>query len=188
MTVDQFWEHVEATQATDPYVHAKRLVERLAALPLEEILDFDYWWVRARNAAYTAKLWAAAELIAGERVSDDSFEYFGARLILRGRDLFQEVVADPDSLAAIVRKGCEDRELWFEGYPAHDAWMTATASTHDDGGWEALMAAAEARHGDYFSQPELDEELWDLDDEMSVRHRLPRLATTFATNRPPFAR
>jgi hypothetical protein len=184
MTADEFWHHISSTQESDPYLHREQLVERLSRLPVEEILDFDYWWVQARNQAYTATLWAAAALINGGWLSDDRFEYFGGWLILRGRQTFESVIADPDSLAGIVTR--DDRqELSFEGYPAQDAWMAAMGTTHEDGGWEAFIAAAEARHGQYFGVPDLDEELWDFEDRHEMRRRLPRLATMFVEHRPP---
>src|SRR5713226_7515731 len=155
MTADEFWQHIAYTQESDPYGHAQRLVERLSSLPVEEILDFDYWWVQARNQAHTARLWAAATLINGGWVSDDRFDYFGGWLILRGRQSFESVLADPDVLAGIVTNNDRQEDLSFEGYPAHDAWMAATETGDAGGGQDALFAAGEARHGEYFGLPNL---------------------------------
>lgn len=167
----------------DPYKHQRRLIETLSTLPPAEILDFDYWWVQARNQAYTARLWAAVTLINRRWVSDDSFEYFIGWLILRGRNTFKTVVDDPDALAEIVSKD-DPRELSFEGYPAHDAWMEATGSPREAGGWEAFAAAAESRHGEYFGLPDLDEDVSFLEDEDELRSRLPRLASVYPDQRP----
>jgi hypothetical protein len=183
LRVDEFWEHISSTYEADPYRHEERLVQQLSRLPPETILDFDYHWVQARNQAYTAKLWAAATLIDGSWVSDDRFDYFIDWLILRGRDTFETVAADPDSLDGIVGKG-EQRDPSYEGYPARDAWMAAIESTDDPGGWDAFVSEAKARHGEYRRLPDLDEQLW-VDDDEQLRRRLPSLAARFLEPRSP---
>ena len=116
-------------------------------------------------------------------MSDDRFEYFIGWLILRGREGFETVVADPDSLAEIV--GEHDRgDLSYEGYPGCDAWIAATGSSGGVAGWEAFVAAGEARHGEYHRIPQLDEELW-LDDHEQLRRRLPSLAARLLEPRSP---
>src|ERR1700730_12980530 len=34
MTLDEFWQHIASTEAPEPYLHARQLVERLSSLPL----------------------------------------------------------------------------------------------------------------------------------------------------------
>src|SRR3954463_8818781 len=115
MTLDEFWEHVRKTRRKDPREHADALTARLAKRPPAEIIDFDHWWGVLKRESYTWIVWGAAYIIGGG-CSDDGFIDFRSWLILQGRDVFQKVVADPDSLADL--KIGHDTQC--ECYPAMD--------------------------------------------------------------------
>jgi hypothetical protein len=174
MTEKEFWDHIRATRRVDADEHAERLTKRLAKLPAEECLDFDYWWRVMKSRSYRRDLWGAAYLINGG-CSDDGFEYFCGWLILQGRAVFEAALADPDTLAEVL-DGEEDVE--FESYPGSDAWFAVTGTEPDDDGFTAFERALRFRHPKEPPLPKLAPR-WDFDDDDEVRKRFPRLAAMY---------
>ncbi len=174
MTQDEFWNHIQATRRKDPEVHAERLAHRLTKLPLEEILEFSYWWDIALAQAYRWDLWGAAFLI-NCGCSDDGFEYFRRWLVLQGRTVFETAVKDPDSLAQVIDP--EEEMVECECYPAWDAWFAATKRERDEAGYNALMQALKAQN----KKPPKSRpgRQWDFEDETQTRRRLPQLSALY---------
>lgn len=79
-----------------------RLIESLTStlvqLGADAIIRFQRELDARMDEALTWPLWGAAYLLDGG-CSDDGFEYFRALLIANGKETFERVVADPDSLA-----------------------------------------------------------------------------------------
>lgn len=176
MTEDDFWEHIRASRPKryEAYAHAERLTERLAKLPAEEILDFDFLWGAAERRAYRRDLWGAAYLVNGG-CSDDGFEYFRDWLILQGRAVYDAALADPDTLAEVLD---EQEEVESECYPGMEAWFVATGTAADEAGHDAFRRAMLFRHPKVPAAPRLAPR-WDFDDEDEVRKRFPRLAVMY---------
>ena len=174
MTLDEFWERIYATKRDSSRDQVTAFTERLAKLRPAEIIDFDYWWGVLKSEAYTWNIWGAAYVLGGG-CSDDSFIDFRTWLILQGRDVFQTVVTNPDSLLDHANNGCR-----CECYPAMRAWFQATGTARDDDGYAAWSAQCEAQHPLKKGQKSAREsmgERWDFDDEDEVYKRLPRIAT-----------
>ncbi len=168
MTRDEFWQHIRATRRLDPQEHADRLAARLARLPVKEILSFGRWWHLMKAKSYTWKLWGAAYLINGG-CSDDGFDYFRNWLLLRGREVFEEAVRDPETLAGVL-KG--DGEVEAEVAPAFDAYCAAT-------GEDDFVDALAERYPNLPDYPPLKNG-WDFDDDAAMRRRYPRLFAAYA--------
>ncbi|GHJ43362.1 hypothetical protein Cs7R123_07040 [Catellatospora sp. TT07R-123] len=106
MEADEFWGLVEQArqdaraESSRPSAGAigQALVRRLTRLPLERIVDFAHlcWSVKERVDRWE---FCAACLVITGYLSDDTFDYFKAGLIGLGREAFDRVTADPDSLA-----------------------------------------------------------------------------------------
>jgi hypothetical protein len=175
MTLDEFWEHIDKSKRKDPDAHAERLTKRLAKLKPDEILDFTHWWDLMMREAYTWNLWGAAYLINGG-CSDDGFHYFCNWLVLRGRDVFQAAVSNPDTLADVIDP--DEGEVEWDGSPGRNAWFAATKTKRDDAGYAALEAADAARHPNQQRYPELGEG-WDFGDDEEMRKRIPRLSALY---------
>lgn len=104
MTEEEFWQAIESSHPAgkgDTGVQLEILRERLEKLSAEEIDSFDRILDKFYRQSYDWKLWAAAYLINGG-CSDDGFDYFRAGLILQGRKVFNEALADPESLAYVI--------------------------------------------------------------------------------------
>ena len=149
---------------------AQQALTLLTSMPSEKIADLaqPLWDLRAQS--YGWQLWQAAYLINGG-CSDDGFEYFRGWLITQGRETFERVVADPDTLADLpaVQHVAVNDESDLECESMYgivwDAYGVVTGS----------LDRPRAVTGRY---PELGQG-WDFDDDEEVRRRLPRLAQLF---------
>jgi hypothetical protein len=171
MTFKEFWEHIEASKRRDPDAHEERLVARLAKRPINTILDFANLWDQMLERAYFWKLWGAAYIINGGS-SDDNFEYFRGWLILRGRKVYEAALKEPETLADVLDPDEEFCE--YEGRPGWNAWFRATGTEQDEVGYDALMAALDARPRKPSPRPPMGRG-WNFDSEKSMQRRYPRL-------------
>ncbi|NUS81347.1 MAG: DUF4240 domain-containing protein, partial [Streptomyces sp.] len=164
------------------------LVDLLAALSKEDILEFQTRFDEIHDAVYRWDVWAAAYLIGGG-CSDDSFIDFRAGLIALGREWYERAAADPDSLAehpavieAVADGGYEALFNEDVNYVASRAFERVAAvgedfyeewkrhrSAQGESGDGGLGAGAEADMGEDF----------DFDDDEEMSRRLPRLAALY---------
>jgi len=137
-----FWQLIEDAKAAsggECEAQADNLQASLSLLPAEEIISFDKIFNTCRKEAYRWDLWGAAYQINGG-ASDDGFEYFCRWLIGQRQAVFEAALADPDSLADLIRSDIiwGDAELDCEdlGYAASEAYQEKT-------GQEMLFDAAD---------------------------------------------
>ena len=153
----EFWAIIERA-ATPSDLHSE-----LGTLTEDQLLEFEHHHARYIDQAYTWDLWGAAYVINGG-CSDDTFEYFRAALIGRGRDIFERALADPDSMTDV---DFDEDEEWED-------WMSPT------------MHVIHARTGKYgFAGPRESSapaqpggEEWDEDD---LPTRFPRLTAKYGS-------
>lgn len=130
----QFWNIIEASRRRlDPHEAFGNMERQLGALrrlllelPPEQIIDFRGRFREHLEIAFRWDLWGAASLIAGG-CSNDGFVYFRQWLISMGQRVFQDALADPESLAeAAEAPGVED--VFFEefAYVAAEAYEEVT--------------------------------------------------------------
>jgi hypothetical protein len=104
---NQFWNLIAKAKAaakkTDEIPNW--LEQRLSEFTAEEILDFGSWLATFLSRSNDEKLWAAASIIASG-CSDDGFVYFQCWLIAQGKTIYENAVANPDSLADIEYVDC----------------------------------------------------------------------------------
>jgi Protein of unknown function (DUF4240) len=107
--MNEFWDVVERARADaveggvvwpSGSAIGAAVVERLTPLPLEQIVEFHLCFTRVVRRAHQWKVCAAAFVIWGH-ISDDGFSDFKAGLVTLGRDTFERVVLDADTLADI---------------------------------------------------------------------------------------
>lgn len=155
MTDDQFWELIDGASTPE------ELHQALSKLDNDALIAFERRHDHFSDQAYDWNLWGAAFVINGG-CGDDSFDYFRAFLISRGREVYEAAIADADSLAD-VNLG-DDDEDWED-------WMSPS------------MAVVRARTGEYdFAgppdpdrQPPATPEGDDWEEE-ELAARFPRLA------------
>ncbi|MFE1443572.1 DUF4240 domain-containing protein [Streptomyces sp. NPDC058739] len=176
MDKHEFWQLIETArdQVDDPSESesvARRATSLLADRPAETIRAAEeaLWDLMADS--YTNPLWAAAYIVNGG-CSDDLFDYFRGWLIAQGQQVFERVVADPDTLAelAVVRTAAADGfDLEDEGVLGIP-WNAHIRATGD----QLPPSAFTVRY------PPLDP-AWsfDFDDRDEMARRLPRLAALY---------
>jgi hypothetical protein len=145
------------------------LLRELSTLPPDDILAFVQRYDACVDAADSIDLWGAAYLINGG-ASDDGFYYFRCWLVGMGRRVYEAALADPDTLADVVKNG-EIYELSLSG-TMHEAWQTRTGRSDDD------YFAALSQLAPLATEPP-EQEDWDIEDHQQLRARFPRLSSIF---------
>lgn len=101
MTRDEFWSLVGKIHnycRGDFDQKCSMLESELLVLPLEEVQAFDSHFRECREQAYTWRLWAAAYVYSGGGCSNDGFLDFRSELVSTGKELFERVLKDPETL------------------------------------------------------------------------------------------
>jgi hypothetical protein len=122
MTIDKFWKIIESSRSKLQKNIAEGLRDKQADnlrkiiknFSYEEILSFARIFKTLQIKAYKTKLWFIAKII-GEGCSDDSFLDFTSWLISMGREVYEEALLNPDSVAKVsLQSNVED--IFFEDY------------------------------------------------------------------------
>lgn len=122
----QFWRLIEEAKSGGDCEEQAELIEKaLLKLPLDEIIAFDRILDVLRDEAYRWDLWGAGELINGW-CSDDGFEYFRCWLIAQGKTVYDNALANPDSLADVMEPDFDDAECEALLYVAGHAYEAKT--------------------------------------------------------------
>ncbi|NUR73670.1 MAG: DUF4240 domain-containing protein [Hamadaea sp.] len=169
MELDEFWGVIDAARSDvggeagqDGEALAKALTGRLGNLAAERRTAFGQTFARLSADASRWDLYAAAYLIGGG-CDLGGFEDFRFGLIVTGKDWYAKALADPDSLA---------------GQPV----VAEAADWDDDSAIFAELvgdAVADACGVELRNQSEPVGEQFDVDDDLVMRGRLPRLAALF---------
>ncbi len=154
---------------------ARQLVSQLTALGPAAAVEFQLAYDALNQEAYRWNLWAAAYLLRGG-CSDDGFDYFCGWLVAQGRSVWEQAVADPDSLAD-AGVDPDDDMVECEDVLAAALNAYAEATGDEEAFWEALDAARHDRPEADFTGPAGDD--FDFDDDEQMRAHLPRLAAIY---------
>ncbi|MCQ4081615.1 DUF4240 domain-containing protein [Streptomyces sp. RB6PN25] len=165
MDETEFWEIIDTARETadgDPYEQADLVVEKLAQLDPDAVLDFARHFETRMNRAYRWDLWGAADILLGG-VDEDAFDSFRCWLISRGRHAYEGALHQPDDLASLVKGFDEDVDGDAEdlGYAADEAYEQLTGVRLPDLGLRRPAEPAGAR--------------LDLDNDAAMADRLPTL-------------
>ena len=116
MNHEEFWNIVNAVAATgkDPEAKCDLLKRKLSTLTGSDVFAFSRILTEYRDQAYRWDIWAIAYIVGGG-CSDDAFDDFRHSQIFRGRESFERLLANPDSMADESFKDIE-YECFFEGY------------------------------------------------------------------------
>jgi hypothetical protein len=133
MTEEVFWDLMEksAPGADSVPELALQLSDRLEAFKPKEIVRFQRIFDRLMSEAYCWDLWAVATILMGGSCGDDSFEYFRAWLIARGRKIFEASLRNPEAAAEGVEPG-EDVESEDMLSVASNAYAAAAKDGGED--------------------------------------------------------
>ena len=104
MDIEEFWKLIDTTRAasnSDVSKQADLLVELLVQHSVDEILSYEMNMDELLDKAYDAALWDAAYII-GCGCSDDGFWDFRAWLIAQGQEVYDNALANPESLETLI--------------------------------------------------------------------------------------
>jgi hypothetical protein len=166
MDDEKFWAIIEECHAASEGDAARKdqlIKAAMSRLSGEDALAFYQIFLRMMDAAFTWGLWGAAHVLNGG-CGDDSFSDFRASLISRGRVVFEETVADPDSMAD---DDDIDIKSWF-----HEGFEYAIAD-----GVKANIGRRPSRGGPLPRSPTGQRWL-----EATVRESYPKLAQKLASH------
>lgn len=124
MDESAFWRLIEETleaSAGDDQRHISLLVQRLVAMGLQAVSNFDYWYSTFEARAYRAELWDACYHV-NCGCGDDGFSDFRAWLIGRGEDVYKQVLLDPETLVNLLSsEQYAESSLWVVTMDAYEA-------------------------------------------------------------------
>jgi hypothetical protein len=190
MDFEAFWGLIADSldHASGRIARQEYLTDRLAKLPPAEIVGFQALLDQACDRAYCWDLWGAAARICGG-CSDDAFEDFRLWLIGRGRAVFEQAVAAPDSLAAVpaitTLAGRHQREWSDREWPEWETLDYAAAAAYSqvagvgDECRQQFHDAVEALLSAVTFRRDPAGERWDAGDEAAAARRIPGLAELF---------
>jgi hypothetical protein len=188
VNLDAWWDIVERARAAvgeragdrnlpdDPLPPA--LTSVLATLSPATLVDWEVTHHAVIDSAYRWPLWNAAFLIEGG-CGDDGFIDFRDGLVLQGRTVFDQAVADPDSLAdlPVTRLMATDEGGWL-GYESI-SYLVADAYRQVNGNLKGFDQAVTAALRELPRPAEPIGPSWDPEDDDENRRHLPRLAELF---------
>lgn len=146
----------------------EELRQLLWQLPVDDIVMYQRHFASYMRLAYRWDIWGAAYWLGGG-CSDDGFLDFRSCLISLGKELFFQILNDPDTLAEIVDRP-DVPYMQTEGFQ-----YVATRVYREKTGQDSMPELKDA-------QPWLDEpagDLFDFEDEEVMRRRYPRLVAKF---------
>lgn len=106
---ESFWDIIGETkkEALHPILRAEVLEKKLLRFPPSELEKFEVLFQEKMDLSFTWDLWAIAYMCF-DGCSSDGFEEFRAWLISEGKDVFESLVSNPES---IVNLKLEPRQL-----------------------------------------------------------------------------
>ncbi|GAA1182414.1 hypothetical protein F4556_005436 [Kitasatospora gansuensis] len=160
-----FWQLIDETRDAaegDPDEQAEALVDRLAQLTPDDVVDFARLFEARFQRAYRYDLWGAAYLML-DGASEDTFDFFRCWLIGQGREVFEGALHQPDDLAELLPDFDEEEDGDAEdlGYAADEAHEQLTGLPLPD------LGTSQPR------RPEGDS--FDFEDAEQMAKRFPRL-------------
>lgn len=164
MDSDWFWQLVETSRTGGGGLDAQcaRLVDLLAELDPEDILEFQRCFAAEVGQAYGWELWAVAEIVLGT-CNDEAFDRFVGWLVAQGRAYFEAALADPARAADRVEptSSPELQAMWTAPGLAYER------TTGTDEFYDIAHAVSIAMQGERLTQAR-------------IRERFPELVARFA--------
>ncbi len=125
---DLYWSIIAASleRSDDQDDQEEFLIRRVQQLSPKEMIGFRLMTDKLLHDTYNSEMWCAAYIINGG-CSDDGFEYFRCWVISRGKDVYYNAKANPDSLISQLDEGdfYEFESFW---YVANEAFERITGN------------------------------------------------------------
>ncbi len=176
MDEDLYWRLVQDSleqSGGDLECQLNVLISELEKLEPRDIVGFRLRTDQLLHDTYNSKMWCAAYIMNGG-CGDDGFEYFRLWVISRGREVYENAKANPDSLATITEDEMMGQELDLESfwYLALDAFKKKTSKELYDYIDYENFSYGEGKY------PQFDFD-WQEEDPESMKALCPRLFGKF---------
>ncbi len=124
MDINEFWSLVSQSYEAangDLDVQVELLIEKLVHETTEHILAYDSIFQHLMDQANTATLWDAADII-GCGCGHDDFRDFRGWLIAHGKEVYENALADPESLVEVIKvsERARHEEFLYVSIYAHE--------------------------------------------------------------------
>jgi predicted DNA-binding WGR domain protein len=164
----EFWSLIERSKknAEDLESQIMMLAEYLQKRSIDDIIAFEHILQGMLAKSYQTNLWGAAYLINGG-CSDDGFDYFRGWLIAKGKDVFQNVLANPDNLSKYIHTDDFD----FREYEC-EIMLGVSSMAFEMKTDQSVDAFFEKINRIPYPPIEMD---WDFEDDDELKKRLPKL-------------
>jgi hypothetical protein len=180
MDEDRFWALIEESRRRarrkKPANGDEFLASQMETVPAvlrqlapEELIAFARRFNGYRRLAYRWDLWGAAYWLHGG-CGNDAFLDFRSSLIMLGKELFSQVLSDPDSLAELIKRKDVPKCLAIEGFQ----YLTSRVYKEKTG-YDAMPETPDK--DDSPAKPKGRK--FDFDDEATMRKHYPRLVAKF---------
>lgn len=179
MDEDRYWKIVEDSlraAGDDQDEQLSYLTAALGELDPKDIIGFRLRTDKLLYDTYNSKMWCAGYIMNGG-CSDDMFEYFRLWVISRGREVYENAKADPDSLIAVADVEVPEEIFDFESfwYVANNAFEKKTGKDL----YEFISDDFKFGEGNY-PQFEFD---WQEEDPESMKALCPKLFEKFESDK-----
>lgn len=101
MDETKFWNLLARSRQHGPSDQYDTLVGLLEELPSMELVRFEQIYDCFVAAAERGDVYGASAVLTGSTLSDDSFLYFRNWLVAQGREVYEQALAEPDTLSAL---------------------------------------------------------------------------------------
>ncbi|WP_028777097.1 DUF4240 domain-containing protein [Shimazuella kribbensis] len=180
MSETLFWELLETAKKKeeDPEDQLEWLELHLSRKPIKDIVEFDFILKKYYYQSYTSDLWAAAYIIMGG-CSDDSFDYFRAWLLFLGKETYESIINNPESIIPHL----QPLEIEQEVPELEDLLYVASMAYEEKTGFddEHYSKLYKQISGDKYLQPSIELD-WDEEDMDSLRKKFPLLWDRYSQN------
>lgn len=171
---DLYWSIIEKSlKGTSNQDEQERfLIEEIYKLTPKQIIGFRLRTDKLLYDTYNSEMWCAG-YIMNQGCSDDGFEYFRTWIISRGRQVYYDAKANPDSLIREVGASIDLYDFESFWYVALEAFQRKTGKDLYDYIDEVNFTTKEGQYPQF-------EFSWKDEDPESMKRICPRLFERFA--------
>ena len=176
VALDDFWEIVERARSiefsSDEQLK-QNLINELRTLPNDKLALFQNRWLQLMSSAYRWDIWNVIHGI-NQGCCDDTFFDFRDQLVSRGRNIFKDVINNPENLVSYV--GGEWRAELSLSWTLESHFHSAAGIAYRlNNGKSPNDYSADIPGTNFLWPNDPDGQSIDMENEASVKRAYPRL-------------
>ncbi|MCK7559471.1 DUF4240 domain-containing protein [Chitinophaga sedimenti] len=169
MDEDKYWEIVRKSllNVKTQEEQEEKLTSILARLSQKDIVAFELKTEQLIYKAHSDRLWCAATIMNDHFTSDDSFRYFKAWLISKGKEAYNNAIENPDTLVSLIDPNTQFYDFELFSYVSSYAMKLKT-------GTDDMPSYPKGFPYSHFQQPKCKFD-WNQGDDDIMRSYAPKL-------------